>query len=154
MEENNFKKHETSTTYSFEDRTFEINKFDPMTGTYIMMQLFTTILPLGIGKLFTNQVKGSEKLVPSVGSDFKMMSKEEFIKLQIDILSTVNEKYSSGLKSPVVRENGSYGVNDVSMILIIKLLVASLTFNFTDFFGESQSTDGFGEILDLFQQNS
>ena len=138
--ENSIKKHETSTTFDVDGRTFVINSYDPMTGNYILMQVLTKVLPLGIGNILSKNVeKGTEK-IPSVGASFPVMSKNEFIQLQTDILSTVEEYYKeSGMKSPVVRENGTYGVADVTMVLTLKLLVASLTFNFKDFFDELPS---------------
>lgn len=145
MENINFspKKRETYTTFENEGRKFKINSYDPMTGNYILMQIISCILPFGITDAIKQQAPGSEKVMNSVNSSGKMISKNDFIALQTDILSTVEEIYSSGNTSPVVRENGTYGVEDVTAILCLKLIIASLTFNYKDFFKELPSLDTF-----------
>lgn len=143
MENNGYKKHETFTTYEVNDRKFIINAYDPMTGNYILMQVLTFVLPMGLGKELGKQT-GTETKVPSVVTEnAKLMPKEDFINLQKDILSTVYEEMPGGHRSPVLRDNGTYGVNDVTMGLVLKLLVASLAFNFKDFFEEFQSIEEF-----------
>ena len=141
MENKEFKKRETKSTYSINGRNFQINSYDPMVGNYILMQIVSQVMPMGLGRML-NQEFGTES-IPSVGSEaMPMMSKRDFIQLQVDILSTVYELYGTGEKSPVVRENGTYGVADVNMMMIMKLLIASLAFNFKDFFDAVPSLKG------------
>ena len=135
------KKRETYTTYENEGRKFKINSFDPMTGNYILMQILTCVLPFGISDVLKQQIPGSEIAMKTVNIGGKMMSKQDFIALQTDILSTVEEILPSGNTSPVVRENGTYGVEDVTSILCLKLIIASLAFNYKDFFKELPSLD-------------
>lgn len=135
------KKRETYTTYENDGRKFKINAFDPMSGNYILMQILTCILPFGISDAIKQQAPGSETAMKVANSNNKMMSKQEFIALQTDILSTVEEVLPSGNTSPVVRENGTYGVEDVTSVLCLKLIIASLTFNYKDFFKELPSLD-------------
>lgn len=135
------KKRETYTTYENDGRKFKINAFDPMSGNYILMQILTCILPFGISDAIKQQAPGSETAMKVANSNNKMMSKQEFIALQTDILSTVEEVLPSGNTSPVVRENGTYGVEDVTSMLCLKLIIASLTFNYKDFFKELPSLD-------------
>ena len=135
------KKRETYTTYENEGRKFKINSFDPMSGNYILMQILTCVLPFGISDVLKQQIPGSEIAMKTVNIGGKMMSKQDFIALQTDILSTVEEILPSGNTSPVVRENGTYGVEDVTSILCLKLIVASLAFNYKDFFKELPSLD-------------
>lgn len=136
------KKRETSTTFEFDGRTFKINAFDPMTGNYILAQIIQFVLPMGIGNMLNEQVKGTEQK-QQIGVSGQMMSKKDFIQLQIDILSTVSEIKGSGHEAPVVRENGTYGVEDATSLMCIKLIVASLAFNFKDFFSEVPSLEKF-----------
>lgn len=140
-------KRETVSTFNLNDREFEINAYDPMEGNYILAQILAFVLPFGIGDMLSASV-GTEKqnAIPTSG---KMMSKQDFMGLQIDILKTVKEVYSTGEKSPVVRENGTYGVADVSMMMVLKLIVASLAFNFKDFFREVPSKDTIMDQLGL-----
>ena len=135
------KKRETYTTYENEGRKFKINSFDPMSGNYILMQILTCVLPFGISDALKQQVPGSETAMKTANIGGKMMSKQDFIALQTDILSTVEEILPSGNTSPVVRENGTYGVEDVTSILCLKLIIASLAFNYKDFFKELPSLD-------------
>lgn len=141
MENSNFKKHETFTTYEVNDRKFIINAYDPMTGNYILFQVINFVLPFGLDNMIKKEV-GTEMRTPSVGSS-KMMSKEDFINFQKDILVTINEEMPGGHLAPVLRENGTYGISDVTMTLVLKLLVASLAFNFKDFFKEFPSLEEF-----------
>ena len=135
------KKRETYTTYENDGRKFKINAFDPMSGNYILMQILTCVLPFGISDAIKQQAPGSETAMKAANSNNKMMSKQEFIALQTDILSTVEEVLPSGNTSPVVRENGTYGVEDVTSMLCLKLIIVSLTFNYKDFFKELPSLD-------------
>ena len=137
------KKRETYTTYENEGRKFKINSFDPMSGNYILMQILTCVLPFGISDALNQQVPGSETAMKAANIGGKMMSKQDFIALQTDILSTVEEILPSGNTSPVVRENGTYGVEDVTSLMCIKLIIASLAFNYKDFFNEIPSLDSF-----------
>lgn len=130
---NNFEKRETYTTTTIDGREFIINAYDPMIGNYLLMQIITFVLPLGLGDMISNQIKGSEKVLSKVENK-PMMSKADFISFQTDILSTVYERYKSGEKSPVVRENGTYGIENVTMNLCLRLIISSLAFNFKDFF--------------------
>ena len=135
------KKRETYTTYENEGRKFKINSFDPMSGNYILMQILTCVLPFGISDSLNQQIPGSETAMKTANISGKMMSKQDFISLQTDILSTVEEILPSGNTSPVVRENGTYGVEDVTSILCLKLIIASLTFKYKDSFKELPSLD-------------
>lgn len=140
------KKRETYTTYENDGRKFKINAFDPMIGNYILMQILTCVLPFGISDAIKQQAPGSESAMKVANSNNKMMSKQEFIALQTDILSTVEEVLPSGNTSPVVRENGTYGVEDVTSVLCLKLIIASLTFNYKDFFKELPSLDSLTKV--------
>ena len=146
------KKRETTSTFNIEDRHFLITSYDPMEGNYILAQILSFVLPFGIGDMLNSSV-GTEKksVIPSSG---KMMSKQEFISLQTDILKTVYEVYPTNEKSPVVRENATYGISDVTMAMLIKLIVASLAFNFKDFFGEVLSKDSIVDQLGLKSVNT
>ena len=72
-------------------------------------------------------------------SSNKMMGKQEFLDLQRDILSVCFEKLPAG-ETPVVRENGTYGISDFTASIALQLLIGSIAFNLTDFFGVLPST--------------
>lgn len=145
----NIHKRETTSTYNMGGRNFLINSFDPMEGNYILAQILTFVLPFGIGDMLKSSM-GTE-MKSDICSTGKMMNKKDFINLQIDILKNVEEIFSTGEKSPVVRENGTYGISDVTMGMLIKLIVATLAFNFKDFFDGIQSEDStMGNLVSKF----
>ena len=133
----NIYKRETTSIYNIGDRKFVINSFDPMEGNYILAQILTFVLPFGVGDALSSSF-GTE-VKSELGSSGKTMNKKDFINLQIDILKNVEEAFPTNEKSPVVRENGTYGISNVTMSLLIKLIVATLAFNFKDFFEGIQS---------------
>ena len=137
MLENNITKRETSSIYEDDGRKFKINSYDPIEGNYILVQIMNFVMPLGLSKLLEKQL-GSETSLPSIGEN-KMMPKNDFLQLERDILGTIEEVYSSGNTSPVIRENGTFGIDNVTMALTIKLMIASLAFNFKSFFEEVPS---------------
>ena len=145
----NISRRETTSTYNMGGRNFLINSFDPMEGNYILAQILTFVLPFGIGDMLKSSM-GTE-MKSDIGSTGKMMNKKDFINLQIDILKNVEEIFLTGEKSPVVRENGTYGISDVTMGMLIKLIVAALAFNFKDFFDGIQSEDStMGNLVSKF----
>ena len=145
----NIFKRETTSTYNMGGRNFLINSFDPIEGNYILAQILTFVLPFGIGDMLKSSM-GTE-MKSDIGSTGKMMNKKDFINLQIDILKNVEEIFPTGEKSPVVRENGTYGISDVTMGMLIKLIVATLAFNFKDFFDGIQSEDStMGNLVSKF----
>ena len=137
------KKSETKTYFEKDGRKFIINSFDPMEGNFILTQVLSFALPFGLSDLLFKEVAGGSEMTPEVPKfgNGRSMGKAEFIELQRDILKTVEEEYAGGNTSPVVRENGTYGIADVTMGLTINLIVASLAFNFKDFFAGSQLKD-------------
>lgn len=138
------KKRELNSEFEYEGRKFIINSYDPMIGNYILMKVLTFVLPFGLGSALDKEI-GTETNIPKNETQGKIMSKKDFISLQVDILSTVCEKYESGNVSPVVRENGTYGITDVSMGLFLNLIIASLIFNFKDFFRDVPFLDNIME---------
>lgn len=145
----NISRRETTSTYNMGGRNFLINSFDPMEGNYILAQILTFVLPFGIGDMLKSSM-GTE-MKSDIGYTGKMMNKKDFINLQIDILKNVEEIFPTGEKSPVVRENGTYGISDVTMGMLIKLIVTALAFNFKDFFDGIQSEDStMGNLVSKF----
>lgn len=135
---NNLKKRITEDTFDINGRKFRLKSFDPLLGNYILLQLFTMVLPFGIGDMLKKNIgKGTEN-IPTDISKNEQMSKQKFIELQRDILSHVYEILPAG-DAPVVRENGTYGISDFTMDIAISLLLAEIAFNFNDFFTEDQS---------------
>lgn len=138
----NIKKRVTEDIIEIEGRTFKLKSFDPLIGNYILLKLITMILPFGIGDMIKKNIgEGTEMIPESSSTSAKMMSKEEFIEFQRDILKHVFE-ILPGDTVPVVRENNTYGIQNFTMTIAISLLVAEVAFNFNDFFKEDSSILG------------
>ena len=146
MLNSNINKRETFTTFDHEGRRFIINSYNPLVGNYLLIQAITFVLPFGLSNILSSSIGGTEKNV-NIGKSSKIMSKEDFIQFQQDVLETIEEEFESGQRSPVMRSNGTFGISDVSSNLIVKLLIASLAFNFKDFFNDLPSIDGLTEKL-------
>lgn len=123
----NIKKRETAKLVDIEDRTFRISKFDPLLGNYILLQLVQFILPFGLSE----KLGVPDALTSNVNQS--VMNKVQFLELQRDILSACEEVLPAG-ETPVVREDGTYGIIGFTSSIAIRLLIASVTFNFSDFF--------------------
>ena len=129
-------KRKTEDIYECDGRKFILTKFDPMMGNYILYKLLTFTLPFGLSSKIASMFG-----MDSLGSG-ENIGKEEFIELQKDILSFVYEQLPEN-RAPIMNKNGSYGIIDPSMILIMQLIVAEIAFNFADFFGEKGLKDLF-----------
>lgn len=132
----NLKKRVTEDRIEIEGRKFKLTSFDPLLGNYILFKLFTSVMPFGIGGMLNKNIEGTEK-VPTDTSSVPPMSKQDFLELQRDVLSFVYEELPAG-PTPVVRENGTYGIMNFTMSIAMQLLIAELSFNFDDFFEEGQ----------------
>lgn len=129
----NIKKRETAKLVDIDDRTFRISKFDPLLGNYILLQLVQFILPFGLSE----KIGVPDALTSNVNQS--VMNKAQFLELQRDILSVCEEVLPAG-ETPVVREDGTYGIIGFTSTIAIRLLIASITFNFSDFFDVSGLT--------------
>lgn len=136
---NSITKRATEDTVKIEERTFKLKKVDPLMGNYILMKLLTVALPFGIGDMLKSKIGvGTESIPTAKIGGTAIMGKADFLELQRDILSCCFEALPAGL-SPVVRDNGSYGIENFNSNIAIQLLIACIAFNFSDFFVESQS---------------
>ena len=133
----NISKRQNSKLIDINERTFKINKFDPLMGNYILLQLVQFVLPFGI----SDKVGVPDAVTNNVSR--VNMSKKDFLEFQRDILSVCSEVLPAG-DAPVVRDDGTYGIMDFTSQIAIQLLIATITFNFSDFFGEN----GLSSLLD------
>lgn len=134
----NISKRKVEDEVEIDGRTFKLKAFDPLLGNYILVKLLTTVLPFGISSAL-NEKSGTEML-PVDTNKVQEISKKDFMELQKDVLSFCYEVLP-GDNPPVIRENGTYGVANLTMKIVFQLLISCLAFNFADFFGEKQSND-------------
>lgn len=121
-------KRETFKEVTLDGRTFRIQKFDALTGSYVAYRLMAEALPFGMG---------AEIGVPQTG-EMKLMSKKDFKELQLDCLRVCFETLPAGITC-VVNDNGSFGVPDLEndTKTVLALTIHALMFNISSFFGES-----------------
>lgn len=141
-------KRKTEDIFEIDGRKFILTKFDPLTGNYVLFKLLSYVLPFGL----------SSKLSSKIGFDLSKtattnISKADFIDLQKELLGTVYEQLP-GNRAPIVNDNGSYGVMDLTMGLVFNLLIASATFNFMGFFEEAGLKDLLDSLLDSNPANT
>lgn len=137
----NVKKRKVEDRIEIDGRTFQLKSFDPLIGNYILVTLFSVVLPFGIGDAIKLAIgSGSENIPTKVSDSSALIDKKSFVELQKDILSYVEEILPAGNAS-VILPNGNYGIMNFNMGIAIKLLIAEITFNFSDFFGEFLSSD-------------
>ena len=136
---NSFEKRVTESIYEDNGRKFKLGSYDPIEGNYILTQVISFVLPFGIGDALLSGLEEGSEVNISKGrtkNNLPKMPKEDFTSLMRDILMTISEVYDGGAESPVVRDNGTYGIDNLTMSLAIKLVIASLAFNFKNFFSE------------------
>lgn len=137
----NVKKRKVEDRIEIDGRTFQLKSFDPLIGNYILVTLFSVVLPFGIGDAIKSAIgSGSENIPTKVSDSSVLIDKKSFVELQKDILSYVEEILPAG-NTPIILSNGNYGIMNFNMGIAIKLLIAEITFNFSDFFGEFLSSD-------------
>lgn len=122
----NVKKRNIEDTVEIEGRNFKIKKFDPLMGNYILATLFTYTLPFGLSDIV------SDKTGIKTDKTSTVLDKKSFIEFQRDILSTCYEVLPAGLAC-VVNEGG-YGISNFTTNIAFQLIIASIAYNFSDFF--------------------
>jgi hypothetical protein len=128
-------------------RNFRINKFDALTGSYIMYTLLTQILPMGLGK----KIEGLADVAPEgSGVSIPAMSKETFTGLQKDCLQACSEVRSVGgvfLPVQVLMKDGRWGVEDLEndAPMAMMLTIQALGYNAQSFFE--------GNVLETFKNS-
>lgn len=121
-------KRETTKDIELNGRKFRIKKFDALTGSYIAFQLLTVMLPGGMDKQIGNLPEGRPA-----------MSKKDFIAIQKDCLSVVQEivkKENAEFPLNVILESGAWGVEGLAddTITVLSLTIHALIHNVAGFF--------------------
>jgi hypothetical protein len=131
-------KRETHKIVEISGRRWRIGKFDALTGSYIVYRLLFQMLPMGMEQMPDVQALNLPK-------GRGVMSKQEFMELQMDCLSVCSELVLVGtVESPIsVLLNGVFsreGLQD-DTLLVMALTVHALVFNVTSFFEEDALRD-------------
>lgn len=126
------------------NRKFRIQKFDALTGSYIVYTVLTQVLPMGLGK----QIEGLED--SQANKNLPPMPKEQFMEIQKDCLKCCSEIRPEGnvvLPIQVMLPDGRWGVEDIKndAPLAFMLTVQVLGYNVQSFFEEN--------ALEMFQKS-
>lgn len=110
-------------------RKFRINKFDALTGSYIIYTVMTQILPMGMGK----KIDGLDE-----SSSMPIMSKEKFREIQIDCLKACSEIKPAGnsiAPMPIMMSDGRWASEEYEndAPLVMALTVQVLGYNIQNF---------------------
>ena len=121
-------KRETTKDIELAGRKWRIKKFDALTGSYIAYKLLSQMLPGGMDKQLGNMPEGRA-----------VMSKEDFVALQKDCLSVVQELKPAGdteLPVAVILSNGKWGVEGLEddTVTVLSLTIHALVHNVSGFF--------------------
>lgn len=143
-------KKETFKDVEVGGRKWRIGKFDALTGSYILYQVMSGVLPMGIETQMTGM---------GLPKGRGMMSKEDFISLQKECLGVCYELVTVGANNnpvPVILSNGAWGVEGINddLNIVIALTVHSLLFNLISFFDESALKELTESFRDLPQFNA
>lgn len=101
-------------------REFVLHKFTPFFGVYLAAQTFGSII-------------GSKNKLEALVKSILNKPKEDFIKLQQDVLKYCFEKLPAG-PTAVVDENGNFAVMNMDAPLALTLFIQTLMFSMSDFF--------------------
>jgi len=138
-------KRETDKIITIGKRKFKVEKFDALTGSYIVFTLMEKLLPMGM------EAKAGLENMPQ---NRQSLSRGEFLQLQRDCLGVVSEILPAGPR-PVIAENGQWGIADLerNTQLVILLTIHALAFNVADFFGGEGLQELKASLVSIFPAN-
>ena len=118
-------------------RAWRINKFDALTGSYVVYTLLTQVLPMGMESKVSGLAEQSNDR-----ASLPVMNKETFISLMQDCLKVCSEiKMVNNIVAPVsvLMADGRFGVADLEhdTVTVMLLTVQTLGYNVSDFFSEN-----------------
>ena len=159
-------KRETDKIITIGKRKFKIEKFDALTGSYIVFTLLEKVAPLFFAseeekKTDTKKKKVSEekdgnfkKVIANLLIGRTLLTREEFMRLQKDCLSVVSEVLPAGPR-PIIGANNEWGVADIerNAQLAIVLTIHALAFNVADFFGGQGLQELKASLVGIFPAN-
>jgi len=125
-------------------RKFRIKKFSARVGSFMILKLTTILAPLFSSFKVDPNVKSPEDIeigdinITGIMNQLTNISEKDFNYIQEQALRVCFEHLPAGL-SPVLNENGTFGVEDLedNTAAVMALTVHALAFNLTSFFQES-----------------
>lgn len=122
----------TEKTVTVNGRKFILSKFTPFFGVYLAAQTF-------------GGIAGKKNKLEALVHSLLGKPKEEFIKLQQDVLQYCAEPLPGG-RIPVVNEEGNFAVENMTAPLALNLFIQTLVFAMSDFFTE-EAMDGLAQSI-------
>jgi len=129
---------ETSRIVEISGRRWKIGKFDPLTGNYILLKLFSRLSHVAMGVL-SGAVSDNAVVAVSIANEIGSLSKQEIVEIQAECLAvcaeltTVSEK---DIERPIRLPDGRWAVSGIEddALLVITLVGHVLLFNLSGFF--------------------
>uniref|UniRef100_UPI0037DD19E6 phage tail assembly chaperone n=1 Tax=Methanobrevibacter smithii TaxID=2173 RepID=UPI0037DD19E6 len=133
----------------YDGRIFIIYKMNPLQGIATLKTLITKALPINLLSFLDADDKISKMFggIKNIGKS--EMSDDEFVELELKLLSNVSEVLKSG-EVKIIDSAGNYQVQDLDNNMLINafLLLKVVEVNYKDFFIELlQKLDGMEEKL-------
>lgn len=139
---------ENSKIIKIGDRSFRINKFDAMKGSFILfkvMKILTPIFSSDAIKTFRAAKSVEEVDIGNINfteimSGLTDMKEEDFVYIQTNCLKTCSEILPSG-DVRVLNDNNTYGIIGIEqdIKIVMALTIHTIVFNVSGFFGGSLS---------------
>lgn len=140
-------------------RKWRIQKFTPLTGSYILYQLMYTMIPLGFDEMVLSAVgnqSGTDVggLLGSMGMAVQrtMMTRQQFVDLQMDCLKVCKELRPLGNDEAaldILMPDGRWAVEEPDVMTVLMLMGHALIFNLTSFFEGNALSEGLKTLRDL-----
>lgn len=143
-------------TVEIDGNTYRIQKFDVVTATVLMGSVIgkiLTSLPQVIGGVMGEDDElDTQELLAALGMLFEKLSEEEIRRLMKTCLTHCYRVLSAG-DAPIMRENGTFGVEDAEYdgVLTMKLCFEAVKFGLSVFFKDGFQSLG-AETMDTFLQ--
>ena len=124
-------------------RRWRIKKFDPLTGSFVLMKVMNKVAHIVLGALGGTFTKEDQNMLAmSVSQSLGDFSKQDLAAIQTDCLRVcselkfINDKEDAPL--PVLMNDGRWGVSglDDDIITVLALTGHALVFNMLPFFEE------------------
>lgn len=152
-------KRENFKKIKIQDRNFIIRKFDALTGSYTVLKIGALFAPLfkniDFAKIDANTEDVMSNLsaidLSGIGISLSSLKEEDFLYVQRKCLQVCYEDLPAG-SAQVLKENLTFGVNDIDSKTAMALMIQTIIFNVTDFFPENL-LDLITGGLNTFQQN-
>lgn len=129
---------ETQRIVKISGRTWKIEKFDALTGSYIAVKMISRLSHIAVG-IASGNLSDPSIIAIGISEAVGSLQKSEFFEIQNECLNVVKEIQKVGdkdVENPLRLPDGRWSVSDLesNVLLIMALVTHVLIFNLTPFF--------------------